>query len=274
VIVQKSDGGYLYATTDLSAVRYRAGEIGAERVLYIVDARQILHLRQVFAVVRAAGYAPDAVSLEHYPFGTMLGADHKPFKSRVGGLVKLMDLLQEAEDRAYALVGEKSPDLAEEERRKIARVVGIGSVKYADLSLNRETDYVFSWDNMLSFDGNTAPYLQYSYARVKSLFRRAEVDEEALDGAIVIGEKAEKVLGAKLLQFTEAFEIVAREGYPNLLCNYLYELADAFMKFYETCPVLRADEPWRTSRLLLASLTARTIRQGLDLLGIETVERM
>ena len=274
VIVQKSDGGYLYATTDLSAVRYRAGEIGAERVLYIVDARQILHLRQVFAVVRAAGYAPDAVSLEHYPFGTMLGADHKPFKSRVGGLVKLMDLLQEAEDRAYALVGEKSPDLAEEERRKIARVVGIGSVKYADLSLNRETDYVFSWDNMLSFDGNTAPYLQYSYARVKSLFRRAEVDEEALDGAIVIGEKAEKVLGAKLLQFTEAVEIVAREGYPNLLCNYLYELADAFMKFYETCPVLRADEPWRTSRLLLASLTARTIRQGLDLLGIETVERM
>lgn len=274
VIVQKSDGGYLYATTDLSAVRYRAGEVGAERILYIVDARQNLHLKQVFAVARAAGYAPDSVLLEHYPFGTMLGEDHKPFKSRVGGLIKLMDLLQEAEDRAYALVGKKNPDLPEEQRREIARVVGIGSVKYADLSLNRETDYVFSWDNMLSFDGNTAPYLLYSYARVKSLFRRAGADEDALTGEIILDEKAEKLLAVKLLQFAEAVDVVAREGYPNLLCNYLYELADAFMKFYESCPVLRVDEPLRSSRLLLALTTARTIRQGLDLLGIETVEQM
>ena len=274
VIVQKSDGGYLYATTDLSAVRYRAGEVGAERLLYIVDARQNLHLKQVFAVARAAGFAPDSVLLEHYPFGTMLGEDHKPFKSRVGGLVKLMDLLQEAEDRAYVLVGEKNPDLPEAERREIARVVGIGSVKYADLSLNRTTDYVFSWDNMLSFDGNTAPYLLYSYARVKSLFRRAEIDEGALAGEMVLDEKAEKILAIKLLQFGEAVDVVVREGYPNLLCNYLYELADAFMKFYESCPVLRADEPVRSSRLQLASATALTISQGLDLLGIETVERM
>ena len=274
VIVQKSDGGYLYATTDLSAVRHRAGAVGAERILYIVDARQNLHLKQVFAVARAAGYAPDSVLLEHYPFGTMLGEDHKPFKSRVGGLIKLMDLLQEAEDRAFVMVGEKNPDLPEEQRREIARVVGIGSVKYADLSLNRTTDYVFSWDNMLSFDGNTAPYMLYSYARVKSMFRRAEVDEDSLQGEIVLDEKAEKVLAAKLLQFGEAVDVVAREGFPNLLCNYLYELADAFMKFYESCPVLRADEPLRSSRLQLSLATARTIRQGLDLLGIETVERM
>jgi arginyl-tRNA synthetase len=192
----------------------------------------------------------------------------------VGGLVKLMDLLQEAEDRAYVLVGEKNPDLPEAERREIARVVGIGSVKYADLSLNRTTDYVFSWDNMLSFDGNTAPYLLYSYARVKSLFRRAEIDEGALAGEMVLDEKAEKILAIKLLQFGEAVDVVVREGYPNLLCNYLYELADAFMKFYESCPVLRADEPVRSSRLQLASATALTISQGLDLLGIETVERM
>ena len=274
VIVQKSDGGYLYATTDLSAVRYRAGAVGAERVLYIVDARQKLHLQQVFAVAQVAGYAPDSVTLEHYPFGTMLGEDHKPFKTRAGGTVKLMELLQEAEDRAFALVGEKNPDLSEDERRKIAQVVGIGSVKYADLSLNRETDYVFSWDKMLSLDGNTAPYLQYSYARVKSLFRRAEIDEESLVVAIIVVEKAEKILAAKLLQFGEVVEVVARDGYPNLLCNYLYELADAFMKFYENCPVLRADEPVRLSRLQLARLTARTIRKGLSLLGIETVERM
>ncbi len=274
VIVQKSDGGYLYATTDLAAVRYRVAELGAERVLYIVDARQSLHLRQVFAVARAVGYAPDEVPLEHYPFGTMLGEDHKPFKTRAGGTVKLMELLKGAEDRAFALVGEKSPDLPEEQRREIARVVGIGSVKYADLSLNRTTDYVFSWDNMLALDGNTAPYLQYCYARVKSMFRRAEIDEDALSGAIDLGEKAEQVLGAKLLQFAEVVEVVAREGYPNLLCNYLYELADSFMKFYESCPVLSADEPLRSSRLQVALLTACTIQQGLNLLGIETVERM
>lgn len=274
VIVQKSDGGYLYATTDLSAVRYRAGALGADRVLYIVDARQMLHLRQVFAVSRAAGYAPDSCALEHHPFGTMLGDDGKPFKTRTGGTVKLMDLLREAEERAFALVGEKNPQLSEEERREIARVVGIGSVKYADLSLNRTTDYIFNWDKMLSFEGNTAPYLQYSYARVKSIFRRAELDESALTGAIAIGEPAERALAVKIVQFGEVVEAVVRECYPNALCNYLYELAELYMKFYETCPVLRAEDPVRNSRLQLCSLTAKVISRGLGLLGIGTVERM
>ncbi len=274
VIIQKSDGGYLYATTDLAAVRYRANEVVAERVLYIVDARQELHLRQVFAVSRAAKYAPDTCSLEHHPFGTMLGNDGKPFKTRTGGTVKLLDLLQEAEDRAFALVGEKNPDLAESERREIARVVGIGSVKYADLSLSRTTDYIFNWDKMLSFEGNTAPYLQYSYARVKSIFRRAELDEDAIEGAIAAREPAERALGIQLVQFGDIVEGVSRECYPNLLCNYLYELAELYMKFYETCPVLRADEPIRSSRLLLSKLTAKVIACGLGLLGIGTVERM
>jgi len=274
VIVQKSDGGYLYATTDLSAVRYRAGELKADRVLYIVDARQMLHLRQVFAVSRAAGYAPESCSLEHHAFGTMLGDDGKPFKTRTGGTVKLMDLLREAQERAFALVGEKNPDLSEEERREVARVVGIGSVKYADLSLNRTTDYIFSWDKMLSFEGNTAPYLQYSYARVKSIFRRAEIDESELSGRIEIAEPAERALAVKIVQFGEVVDAVARECYPNALSNYLYELAELYMKFYEHCPVLKSEESVRESRLLLCQMTARIIARGLGLLGISTVERM
>jgi arginyl-tRNA synthetase len=274
VIVQKSDGGYLYATTDLAAVRYRAGELKADRILYIVDARQALHLRQVFAVSRAAGFAPASCSLEHHPFGTMLGRDGKPFRTRAGGTVKLMDLLDEAQQRAFALVSEKSPDLPEEERREIARVVGMGSLKYADLSMNRTTDYVFDWEKMLSLEGNTAPYLQYSYARVRSIFRKGGLDEGAPQGKLLIAEPAERALGIKLAQFSEAVEAVAQECYPNLLCNYLYELAEAFMKFYESCPVLKAAEQARSSRLRLCLLTASTIRTGLGLLGIETVDRM
>jgi len=274
VIVQKSDGGYLYATTDLAAVRYRAGELKADRILYIVDARQSLHLRQVFAVSRVAGFAPESCFLEHHPFGTMLGEDGKPFRTREGGTVKLMGLLKEAEQRAFDLVSEKSPELPEDQRREIARVVGIGSVKYADLSLNRTTDYIFDWDRMLSLDGNTAPYLQYSYVRVKSIFRKGVLDEDAPQGRILVAEPLEKKLAVKLAQFAEAVEGVARECYPNLLCSYLYELAETFMKFYESCPVLRSDDPVRISRLLLCLLTAKTIRTGLELLGIGTVERM
>tara|TARA_Y100001933_G_scaffold85700_1_gene86916 strand:+ start:400 stop:2136 length:1737 start_codon:yes stop_codon:yes gene_type:complete len=274
VIVQKSDGGYLYATTDLSAVRYRAGQLDADRVLYIVDARQMLHLRQVFAVSRAADYASESCSLEHHAFGTMLGDDGKPFKTRMGGTVKLMDLLREAQERAFALVGQKNPELSVEERREVARVVGIGSVKYADLSLNRTTDYIFNWDKMLSFEGNTAPYLQYSYARVKSIFRRAEIDESELGGRIEIAEPAERALAVKIVQFGEVVDTVARECYPNALCNYLYELAELYMKFYEHCPVLRSEESVRASRLLLCKMTALVIARGLDLLGISTVERM
>ena len=274
VIVQKSDGGYLYATSDLAAVRYRAGALAADRILYIVDARQSLHLQQVFAVARAAGYAPETTALEHHEFGAILGADNRPFKTRTGGVVKLMDVLEEGVARAFAQVSEKNPDMDEAERRQVARVIGIGSIKYMELSFNRTSDYVFDWDRMLALDGNTAPYMLYSYARIKSMFRRAGVDEDALDGAIIIGERAENALAIKLLQFPEVVAAVARQCYPHVLCNYLYELADAFMKFYEQCPVLRADEPVRTSRLLLALLTARVVRQGLDLLGIETLERM
>ena len=274
VIVQKSDGGYLYATSDLAAVRYRAGALAADRILYIVDARQSLHLRQVFAVARAAGYAPETTALEHHEFGAILGADNRPFKTRTGGVVKLMDVLEEGVARAFAQVSEKNPDMDEAERRQIARVIGIGSIKYMELSFNRTSDYVFNWDKMLALDGNTAPYMLYSYARIKSMFRRAGVDEDALGGEIIVGERAENALAIKLLQFPEVVAAVARQCYPHMLCNYLYELADAFMKFYEQCPVLRADEPVRTSRLLLALLTARIVRQGLDLLGIETLERM
>ena len=274
VIVQKSDGGYLYATSDLAAVRYRAGALAADRILYIVDARQSLHLQQVFAVARAAGYAPETTALEHHAFGAILGADNRPFRTRAGGTVKLMDVLEEGVERAFAQVSEKNPALDEAERRQIARVIGIGSVKYMELSFNRISDYVFDWDKMLALDGNTAPYMLYSYARIKSMFRRADVDESALGGAITVGERAENVLAIKLLQFPEVVAAVAHQCYPHLLCNYLYELSDAFMKFYEQCPVLRTDEPLRTSRLLLALLTARILRQGLDLLGIETLERM
>ena len=274
MIVQKSDGGYLYATSDLAAVRYRAGALAADRILYIVDARQSFHLQQVFAVARAAGYAPETTALEHHEFGAILGADNRPFKTRAGGVVKLMDVLEEGVARAFVQVSEKNPDMDEDERRQIARVIGIGSIKYMELSFNRTSDYVFDWDKMLALDGNTAPYMLYSYARIKSMFRRAGVDEDALDGSIVIGERAENALAIKLLQFPEVVAAVAHQCYPHVLCNYLYELADAFMKFYEQCPVLRADEPVRTSRLLLALLTARIVRQGLDLLGIETLERM
>ncbi len=274
VIVQKSDGGYLYATSDLAAVRYRAEELAADRILYIVDARQSFHLQQVFAVARAAGYAPATTALEHHAFGAILGADNRPFKTRVGGTVRLMDVLEEGVARAFAQVSEKNPALDEAERRQIAEVIGIGSIKYMELSFNRTSDYVFDWDKMLSLDGNTAPYMLYSYARIQSLFRRAGVDESALSGALVLGERAERTLAIKLLQFPEVVAAVARQCYPHVLCTYLYELADAFMKFYEQCPVLRAAEPVRTSRLLLALLTARIVRQGLDLLGIETLERM
>ena len=273
VIVQKSDGGYLYATTDLAGVRYRVGELKADRILYIVDVRQLLYLRQVFAVARAAGFAPEAVSLEHIAFGTMLGSDGRPFRTREGGTVKLMDLLDEAEQRAFDLVTRKNPDLPEPRRRQIAHAVGIGAVKYADLSQNRTSDYVFFFEKMLSLEGNTAPYMQYASARIRRTFRKAGLGRPPR-GQIALADEPERAVGLKLLQFPETVQAVADDCLPNVLCGYLYELAGAFMVFYETCPVLKADEPARTSRLMLSDLTARTIRRGLALLGIETVERM
>jgi len=280
LIVQKSDEGYLYATTDLAAIRYRVGELQADRVLYVVGAPQALHFRQVFAVARQAGFAPENVSLEHIAFGSMLGDDGKPFKTRAGGTVKLMDVLNEAVERAYGVVGVKSADIPEDQRRQISQVVGVGAVKYADLAQNRNSDYVFSWDKMLSMEGNTAPYMQYAYARVRSIFRKgagggaAGAGGATPAGRFLLNTPAERTLAMKLTHLPEVVEMVAAECLPNILCAYLYELAGSFMSFYESCPVLQSEEPVRTSRLMLCDLTARAIRTGLNLLGIETIEQM
>lgn len=273
-IVQKSDGGFLYSTSDLAAVRYRANTLGADRILYFVDARQTLHFRQVFAVSRRAGFASSQVSLEHHPFGVMLGKDGRPFRSREGGLVKLVELLDEAQQRAFALVTEKNPALTETERSEIARIVGIGAVKYADLSKHRTSDYVFDWDTMLSFDGNTAPYLQYAYTRIVSLFRRGQVWAEQLQGQLMIEAPSERALALTLARFQEIVDDVAADALPHYLCGYLYELASRYMQFYEQCPVLSAADAVRTSRLLLCRRVADTMKYGLSLLGIETVDRM
>ena len=276
VIIQKKDGGYLYTTTDIACAKYRYETLHADRVLYYIDSRQHQHLMQAWTIVRKAGYVPDSVPLEHHMFGMMLGKDGKPFKTRAGGTVKLADLLDEALERARRLVAEKNPDMAADELEKLANAVGIGAVKYADLSKNRTTDYVFDWDNMLAFEGNTAPYMQYAYTRVLSVFRKAAVDEAALAAAaVVISEDREAQLAARLLQFEETLSVVARDGTPHVMCSYLYDLAGLFSGFYERCPILSAEsEAVRNSRLKLAQLTAKTLKLGLDTLGIETVERM
>ena len=272
-IVQKTDGGFGYPATDLAAIRHRVGTLGGNRLIYVVGTEQTFHFQQLFATARMAGFAPESASLEHVGFGMMLGDDRKRFRTRTGGTIKLTDLLAESIKRAGELVADKNPGLSDTERAKIARVVGIGAVKYADLSQNRSSDYVFSWEKMLSLEGNTAPYMQYAYARVRSIFRKAGLDGEST-GEITVAEPAERALGVRLLQFGDVLQTVVADCLPNMLCAYLYELAGAFMSFYENCPVLQADEPVRTSRLALAGLTARTIKQGLALLGIETVERM
>ncbi|WLP15615.1 arginine--tRNA ligase [Klebsiella michiganensis] len=276
VIIQKKDGGYLYTTTDIACAKYRYENLHADRVLYYIDSRQHQHLMQAWTIVRKAGYVPDSVPLEHHMFGMMLGKDGKPFKTRAGGTVKLADLLDEALERARRLVAEKNPDMPADELEKLANAVGIGAVKYADLSKNRTTDYIFDWDNMLAFEGNTAPYMQYAYTRVLSVFRKADIDESALAAApVVITEEREAQLAARLLQFEETLTVVAREGTPHVMCSYLYDLAGLFSGFYEHCPILSAkSEETRNSRLKLALLTAKTLKLGLDTLGIETVERM
>ncbi|TCL46644.1 arginyl-tRNA synthetase [Raoultella planticola] len=276
VIIQKKDGGYLYTTTDIACAKYRYETLHADRVLYYIDSRQHQHLMQAWTIVRKAGYVPESVPLEHHMFGMMLGKDGKPFKTRAGGTVKLADLLDEALERARRLVAEKNQDMPAAELEQLANAVGIGAVKYADLSKNRTTDYVFDWDNMLAFEGNTAPYMQYAYTRVLSVFRKAEVDEQALAAApVIITEAREAQLAARLLQFEETLTVVAREGTPHVMCAYLYDLAGLFSGFYEHCPIITAEsDTARNSRLKLAQLTARTLKQGLDTLGIETVERM
>ena len=274
VIVQKSDGGYLYATTDLAAVEHRTAKLGAERVLYCTDNRQILHFQQIFAVAALAGFNKNGASLEHMPFGTMLGDDGKPFKSRSGDLIKLAELLDEAEARATRLVAEKNPELSEEEAYKLGSVIGIGAVKYADLSKNRTSDYVFDWDQMISFEGNTAPYLQYAYTRVLSIFNRGEIDLNELPAQTVAVDEPERRLAVTIAGLEDSLEQVTEEGYPHFLCAYLYELATRFTQFYEACPILASEGEVRTRRLVLAKQTADTLQLGLSLLGIGTVPRM
>ncbi|MBK0000339.1 arginine--tRNA ligase [Erwinia sp. S38] len=275
VIIQKKDGGYLYTTTDIACAKYRYETLHADRVLYYIDSRQHQHLMQAWTIVRKAGYVPNSVPLEHHMFGMMLGKDGKPFKTRAGGTIKLSDLLDEAVDRATKLVAEKNPDMPADELDNLANIVGIGAVKYADLSKSRTTDYIFDWDNMLAFEGNTAPYMQYAYTRVLSVFRKAGIDENGISGSTRIAEDREAALAVRLLQFEETITQVARDGTPHVMCAYLYDLAGLFSGFYEHCPILSAeDEATKQSRLRLALLTAKTLKQGLDTLGIETVERM
>ncbi|AHF76727.1 Arginyl-tRNA synthetase [Sodalis praecaptivus] len=275
VIIQKKDGAYLYTTTDIACAKYRYETLKADRIIYYIDSRQHQHLMQAWTIVRKAGYVPESVPLEHHMFGMMLGKDGKPFKTRAGGTIKLTDLLDEALERARRLIADKNPTMDDAELERLAQVVGIGAVKYADLSKSRTTDYVFDWDNMLSFEGNTAPYMQYAYTRVASIFKRSGQNEQQLSGAIRLAVEQETQLAVRLLQLEEAIVTVARDGTPHVLCAYLYDLAVLFSAFYEHCPILTAEnEALRQSRLQLALLTARTLKQGLDLLGIETVERM
>lgn len=276
MIVQKSGGGFLYATTDLAALKYRVDKLNVNRVLYFIDARQSLHMKQVFATSQKANHTPTSISLEHHAFGTMMGSDGKPFKTRTGGTVKLADLLVEAVERADTLVREKNTALNEDEIQGIARKVGIGAVKYADLCKTRTNDYIFDWDSMLSFEGNTAPYLQYAYTRIYSIFRKAGIEIDQFSADIAIIEPQEKQLALKLLQFNEVINQVATDCYPHTLCTYLYELSSLFMSFYEQCPILKPEiaPEIAQSRLQLGAHSASILKTGLDLMGIEVMEKM
>ena len=275
LIIRKADGGYNYATSDLACVIDRVERLAADRMWYVVGAPQAQHLQMVEAAARAAGWLPDAVEMRHVAFGNVLGSDKKMLKSRSGDTVKLSALLDEAIERAAAAVAEKNPSLSAGERADIARMIGIGAVKYADLSTDRIKDYIFDWDRMLSFDGNTAPYLQYAHARICSIFRRAGVDRDGLDTSnLALADPAERTLALLLLQFDPVVRDAIDKASPHRLCTYLYEVATAFTGFYENCPVLKSDEPVRTSRLVLCDATARVVRTGLGLLGIDAPEVM
>ena len=271
-IVQKQGGGFLYATTDLACLRYRVNVLKADRLLYVVDTRQDLHFKQLFATSRKAGWLPENVSAEFIGFGTMMGKDGKPFKTRSGDTVKLVDLLDEAVERATKLVRDKNPELSDLDAVKIGETVGIGAVKYADLSKNRTSDYVFDWDNMLSFEGNTAPYLQYAYTRVQSVFKKA--GDWNVQAALKLEQPLEQQLAVELLKFEDVLQSVAETSFPHYLANYLYQLATLFSRFYEACPILKAEGDVRDSRLKLAQLTGETLKMGLDLLGIDVLDVM
>ncbi len=274
LIVRKSDGGYGYPATDLACVRDRTGRIGATRLVYVVGAEQSLHLRLVFAVAALAGYLPDVSAAVHVAFGLVLGTDGKKLASRSGGSERLVDLLAEGIERAEAALKERSSDLSPERQAATAHALGVGAVKYADLSTERGRDYVFDWDRMLAFEGDTGPYLQYAHARIRSIFRRAEVAPPAPGSPLLLGEPAERALALELLRFAEAVEVTAETYSPSKLCTYLFDLATAFTGFYEACRVLVDDEAVRSSRLGLCDLTARVLEQGLSLLGIEAPEQM
>ncbi|MGB2390170.1 MAG: arginine--tRNA ligase [Pseudomonadales bacterium] len=273
-MVQKTDGGFPYLATDLAALRYRHNTLKANRILYVVGASQQLHLKQVIAVARAAAFIPDEVITEHLPFGLVLKDDGKPFKTRDGADVKLIDVALEAVDRAKRLLTARSEDLSEQDSQRIAEVVGVGAIKYAELQKNRTTDYIFDWETMLAFEGNTAPYLLYAYTRIQSLIRKSSITMTNEGASFNLSAPQELALALKNLQMSEALDSYLDDYQANILCNYLYELAGLFMSFYEHCPVLSAPEAIQKSRLRLARMTANTLKTGLNLLGIETVERM
>jgi arginyl-tRNA synthetase len=269
-IIRKSDGGFNYATTDIATVDYRIQDLKADTVWLVVGAPQILHFKQIIGIARREGYTAD---FRHITFGSILGEDRKLMKTRSGENVPLRDVLEEAVARARKIVDEKNPELPEVERADMAKTIGIGAVKYADLSQYRMTDYIFSWDRMLSFQGNTAPYLQNAYVRIRSIFRKAG-EEFVPAKELVLGAPEEKTLALRLCQFGEIVPTILNDFRPNILANYLFELANSFHAFYEACPVLKSEEPTRSSRLALCELTARVLRQGLDLLGIKVPEKM
>jgi len=275
LMLRSSAGAYMYATSDVACVLDRVERLDADLLLYVVGAPQALHLQMVFEVCAMAGWLAPPTEAVHVPFGSVLGSDKKMLRSRAGDAVKLSDLLDEAVERATAAVGEKNPELDPAAATAVAQQVGIGALKYADLSNDRVKDYIFDWNRMLAFEGNTAPYLQYAHARICSIFRRAEVDRGALDHTqVALAEPQEKALAQRLLAYPTAVAETAAAFAPHRLCTYLFDLAQDFTAFYEHCPVARADEPVRSSRLALCDVTARTLASGLSLLGIDAPEAM
>ena len=270
LIIRKRDGGFNYATTDLATVDYRVHDLKADAIWYVVGAPQILHFKQIFNIARREGYTAD---LRHIVFGSVLGEDRKLMKTRSGDNVPLRDLLEEACNRARRIIEEKNPNLSQDEKLDITQKIGIGAVKYADLSQYRMTDYIFSWEKMLSLQGNTAPYLQNAYVRIRSIFRKAGESAPKIE-KLRLADSAEINLAKRLCQFAETVPQVLNDFRPNILANYLFELANSFHTFYEACPVLKSEEPARSSRLALCDLTARVLEHGLDLLGIKVPEKM
>ncbi|MBK4775447.1 arginine--tRNA ligase [Candidatus Pantoea edessiphila] len=275
VIIQKKDGAFLYATVDVACAKYRYEQLKADRIIYYTDSRQHQHLLQVWSIVRKAKYVPDSVVFEHHMFGMILDNNNNPFKTRSGETIKLSELLDEAFRRAYILVKNKNPDINHDQAKYLAEAIGSSAIKYSELSKNRTTDYVFNWDQMLTFEGNTAPYMQYAYTRLMSIFHKSGIQVDLLDEKIIITNNQEKILVMCILQFEEAIMHVAKKGTPHVICNYLYNLTNKFSSFYESCPILKAeDESIRYSRLQLSFLTSKVLNQCLNILGIKILSYM